>query len=80
MGERREGGVTKPVTIHVGQVLDGLAKIPAGSVQCCVTSPPYWGLRSYLPDGVRIRQNLTDEQISKLLTELDRRGIRPIAE
>lgn len=30
------------------QVLDTL---PEASVQCCVTSPPYWGLRSYLPDG-----------------------------
>lgn len=29
------------------QVLDTL---PEASVQCCVTSPPYWGLRSYLPD------------------------------
>lgn len=72
--------MSEPVTIHVGDVREGLAKIPAGSVQCCVTSPPYWGLRSYLPDGVRIRQNLTDEQTSKLLTELERRGIRPIAE
>lgn len=24
-----------------------LARLPAGSVQCCVTSPPYWGLRDY---------------------------------
>ena len=29
------------------QVLDSL---PEASVQCCVTSPPYWGLRSYLPE------------------------------
>lgn len=24
-----------------------LTKIPATSIQCCVTSPPYWGLRDY---------------------------------
>jgi len=72
--------VSEPVTIHVGDVREGLAKIPEASIHCAVTSPPYWGLRSYLPDGVRIRQNLTDEQTSKLLTELERRGIRPIAE
>jgi DNA modification methylase len=29
------------------QVLDML---PECSVQCCVSSPPYWGLRSYLPE------------------------------
>lgn len=28
-----------------------LKTLPADSVHCCVTSPPYWGLRSYLPDG-----------------------------
>ncbi len=30
-------------------VIDGLRQIPDGVVQVCVTSPPYWGLRSYLP-------------------------------
>jgi DNA modification methylase len=30
---------------------DILPTLEAGSVQCCVTSPPYWGLRSYLPNG-----------------------------
>lgn len=28
-------------------VLDGLRSLPDGSVHCVVTSPPYWGLRSY---------------------------------
>ncbi len=28
-----------------------LATLPADSVHCVVTSPPYFGLRSYLPDG-----------------------------
>lgn len=28
-----------------------LCTLPDGSVQCCVTSPPYFGLRSYLPQG-----------------------------
>ena len=32
-------------------VLDGLASLDAGSVQCCVTSPPYWGLRNYSEEG-----------------------------
>jgi DNA modification methylase len=27
-----------------------LPTLPAKSVHCCVTSPPYYGLRSYLPD------------------------------
>ncbi len=39
------------ITILTGNVLDTLPTLPANGVQCCVTSPPYWGLRSYLPDG-----------------------------
>lgn len=33
-----------------GDALSGLAEIEDGSVHCVVTSPPYFGLRSYLPD------------------------------
>jgi site-specific DNA-methyltransferase (cytosine-N4-specific) len=31
----------------VGDCLELLARVPAGSFQACVTSPPYWGLRDY---------------------------------
>ena len=30
-----------------GSCLERLRDLPEGSVQCCVTSPPYWGLRDY---------------------------------
>lgn len=39
------------VTLHHGDSLDVLRTLPDRSVDCCVTSPPYFGLRSYLPDG-----------------------------
>lgn len=35
------------VTIHHGDALDVLRQLPDGIVQTCVTSPPYWGLRTY---------------------------------
>ena len=38
-------------TILVGDVRTRLQEIPDNSVQCCVTSPPYWGLRDYGHDG-----------------------------
>jgi DNA modification methylase len=38
------------VALHVGHVLDVLAGLEAGSVQTCITSPPYWGLRAYGTD------------------------------
>ena len=34
-------------TILLGDVRASLRTLSAGSVHCCVTSPPYWGLRSY---------------------------------
>ena len=36
---------------HFGDCLETLRLMPAGIVNTCVTSPPYFGLRSYLPDG-----------------------------
>ncbi len=36
-------------TILQGNVFDLLPTIERGSISCCVTSPPYWQLRSYLP-------------------------------
>jgi DNA modification methylase len=33
--------------VHLGDALEVLREIPSGVVQCCVTSPPYWGLRDY---------------------------------
>jgi len=38
-------------TIHHGDALSVLRTLPAESVQCVVTSPPYWGLRDYGVDG-----------------------------
>lgn len=39
------------VNIIEGNNLESLRGMPTGFFQCCVTSPPYYGLRSYLPDG-----------------------------
>jgi len=35
------------VRIFIGDCRQVLPLLPAESVQCCVTSPPYWGLRDY---------------------------------
>ncbi|XVS65980.1 DNA methyltransferase [Actinosynnema sp. CA-299493] len=42
--------------LPLGQVLIGDARtllddLPAASVDCVITSPPYWGLRNYGHDG-----------------------------
>jgi DNA modification methylase len=35
------------LSIIGGDALEKLRELPTESVQCCVTSPPYWGLRDY---------------------------------
>lgn len=44
LGGRRWGVVT-------GDALTVLRGLPDGCAQCCVTSPPYWGLRDYGAEG-----------------------------
>lgn len=39
------------LTLHHGDALTVLRTLPDGSVDCCVTSPPYFGLRDYGVDG-----------------------------
>src|ERR1035437_6833021 len=35
------------IDIHLGDAVACLRELPDESVNCCVTSPPYWGLRDY---------------------------------
>jgi DNA modification methylase len=36
---------------YLGDAIKLLGDLPDRSIHCCVTSPPYWGLRSYLEPG-----------------------------
>ena len=68
------------VQILVGDALSVLRDMPDGSVHCCVTSPPYWGLRAYRGDPGMIGLEPTfDEHLANLVAvfrEL-RRVLRP---
>jgi DNA modification methylase len=55
-----------------------MPKLEAESVQCCVTSPPYWGLRQYLFDKATVmRDDLTQDEQTFIEAELRKRGINP---
>ncbi len=43
-----------------------LQSLPAESVQCCVTSPPYWGLRDYGVSGQLGLEKSPDEYVNNL--------------
>jgi len=58
-----------------GNVLERMEDIASESVQCCVTSPPYFGLRSYDEFSVVIDPNLSPDKRDFVLAELIKRGI-----
>src|ERR1700722_12413721 len=41
----------RPATLLAGHCIDVLKGMQSESVNCCVTSPPYWGLRDYQTPG-----------------------------
>lgn len=57
--------------IILGDCLDSMRSLPDQSVNCCVTSPPYFGLRDYGVDG-QIGLEETPEQFIQKLVEVFR--------
>jgi len=49
--------------------LIGLKNLPENSIDCCVTSPPYWGLRDYGHDA-QIGMEETPDKFVQSLTEV----------
>lgn len=41
----------RPLVVLNGDTRDLIRKLPDNSVQCAITSPPYWGVRDYGIDG-----------------------------
>jgi DNA modification methylase len=54
--------------ILVGDCRDGMATLPDQSVQTCVTSPPYFGLRDYGHDGQIGLEPTPDEFVTALVS------------
>lgn len=50
-----------------GGCLEIMRMMPDQSVQCCVTSPPYWGLRDYGVAGQLGLETTLEEYIAKIL-------------
>ena len=51
--------------ILTGDVTDQLSTLPTRSVHCCVTSPPYWGLRDYGVEGQLGLEKTPQEYVEK---------------
>jgi len=53
--------------IYNADCLDALRALPDESVHCCVTSPPYYGLRDYGVDGQIGRETTPEQYIERLM-------------
>ena len=53
--------------IYQGDCIDILPTLEANTIQCCVTSPPYWGLRDYGVDGQIGLEETPDAYVSRLV-------------
>ena len=52
--------------IICGDSLEVLSTLPDCSVNCCVTSPPYWGLRDYGVEGQLGLESTPEEYVAKM--------------
>ena len=55
------------MSLLIGNALDILPTLPAASVNCVVTSPPYWGLRDYGVDGQLGLEATPEEHVANLV-------------
>jgi len=65
--------------IHCIDVLKGLKKLPDDSIDCIVTSPPYWALRDYKEKGQIGLEDHPQDYINKIIEVMKecKRVIKP---
>ena len=64
------------IMIYNNDCLEVLKQIPSESIDCVMTSPPYWALRCYLPGKVKMKDNLTPEEKEYVEKELALLGVK----
>lgn len=57
----------KGYAVLTGDCLESLAHIPDGTFDCCVTSPPYFGLRDYENDGQRGMEDTPEDFVQGMV-------------
>lgn len=55
------------INIIQGDAKQSLLQIPDQSISCCVTSPPYFGMRDYGVEGQIGKENLLEEYVENLV-------------
>ncbi len=72
-----EGDAVTPLFLR-GDAATVLSQLPDACVDCCMTSPPYWGHRQYAQPGIGQESDLSDyvEALCRVLGEV-RRVLKP---
>lgn len=67
------GDVVRPLFLF-GDSLSVLKQFPADSIDCCMTSPPYWGHRQYSEEGIGLESDWRDyiKRLAAVIAELKR--------
>ena len=55
------------VSVMIGDCITSMQSMSEKSVQCCVTSPPYFGLRDYGVDGQIGLEDTPDAFVQRLV-------------
>jgi len=71
--EYTRGNALSPLLFH-GGALDVLKDLPDHSIDCAMTSPPYWGKREYQNGGIGLEANYRDfiKDLAAIFSELKR--------
>src|SRR5438105_7534521 len=67
------GASHRPLFMY-GDALSVLGELPSQSIDCCMTSPPYWGHRQYASSGIGREETFGDyvDKLSAICAELKR--------
>ena len=73
MCEYLQNDSIRPLFLH-DDALNALSKLPSESIDCCITSPPYWGQRQYASEGVGSETDYRKyiAQLAEIFLELKR--------
>lgn len=68
-----DGEEIRPLFLH-GDSLTVLQSMPNESIDCCMTSPPYWGQRQYSDEGIGLEKDYRDyiQDLCAIIFELKR--------
>jgi DNA modification methylase len=70
VGKLTEATLAAPTVLAHGGAREGLARLPDATVDCAITSPPYWSVRRYDGDSRLGEEATPEDYVEHLVSEL----------